>query len=47
MNLAAYREQGHVTVPGVFRPAEMDAVIADLERWGEEFLAHIAPAQRR
>ncbi len=47
MNLAAYRDQGHVTVPGVFTPAEMDAVIADIERWGEEFLAHLAPAQRR
>ncbi len=47
MNLAEYREKGHVTVPGVFAPAEMDAVIADIERWGEEFLAHIAPAQRR
>ncbi len=46
MNLAAYREKGHVTVPGVFAPAEMDAVIADIERWGEEFLANIAPAQR-
>lgn len=47
MNLAVYREKGHLTVPGVFAPAEMDAVIADIERWGEEFLAHIAPAQRR
>lgn len=47
LNLAEYREKGHLTVPGVFSAAEMDAVIADLERWGEEFLAHIAPAERR
>jgi ectoine hydroxylase-related dioxygenase (phytanoyl-CoA dioxygenase family) len=47
VNLAAYRAKGHLTVPGVFTAAEMDAVIADIERWGEEFLAHIAPAERR
>jgi ectoine hydroxylase-related dioxygenase (phytanoyl-CoA dioxygenase family) len=47
VNLAEYRDKGHATVPGVFAPAEMDAMIADIERWGEEFLAHIEPAQRR
>jgi len=47
VNLAEYRAKGHLTVPGVFTAAEMDAVIADIERWGEEFLAHIAPAERR
>lgn len=47
MNLAEYRAKGHLTVPGVFTAEEMDAVIADIERWGEEFLAHIAPAERR
>ncbi len=45
--LAAYREAGHVTVPGVFAPAEMDALVADIERWGEEFLADLPPGQRR
>jgi ectoine hydroxylase-related dioxygenase (phytanoyl-CoA dioxygenase family) len=47
VNVAEYRAKGHLTVPGVFTAEEMDAVIADIERWGEEFLAHIAPAERR
>jgi phytanoyl-CoA hydroxylase len=47
VNFAAYRDKGHLTVPGVFTPGEMDAVVVDIERWGEEFLAHLAPAQRR
>ena len=45
--LAAYREAGHVTVPGVFAPAEMDALVADIECWGEEFLADLPVDQRR
>jgi ectoine hydroxylase-related dioxygenase (phytanoyl-CoA dioxygenase family) len=47
VNLAEFRTKGHVTVPAVFAPAEMDAAIADIERWGEEFLAHLAPGERR
>ncbi|MBM3568657.1 MAG: phytanoyl-CoA dioxygenase family protein [Alphaproteobacteria bacterium] len=46
-DLARYRAAGHLTVPGVFAPAEMDAAIADLETWGEEFLRELDPAQRR
>ena len=47
LNLEAYRRAGHVTLPGVFAPAEMDAAIADIERWGETFLAELPPGQRR
>jgi ectoine hydroxylase-related dioxygenase (phytanoyl-CoA dioxygenase family) len=45
--IARYRCVGHVTVPGVFAPAEMDAAIADIEQWGEQFLADLPPEQRR
>ena len=41
-----FRNAGHVTVPGVFRPDEMEALIADIERWGEQFLAEL-PAEKR
>lgn len=44
--LAAYRERGHLTVEGVFGGAQMEAVIADIERWGEDFLAEL-PAEKR
>ena len=52
MSLAAalldeYRRSGHLTVAGVFQAGEMDAAIADIERWGEEFLADLPPEQRR
>jgi ectoine hydroxylase-related dioxygenase (phytanoyl-CoA dioxygenase family) len=42
-----YAKLGHASVPGVFTQAEMDALITDIERWGEEFLAALAPDQRR
>src|SRR4029079_8484123 len=42
-----YRKAGHLTVPGVFAAREMDAVVEDIGRWGEEFLAALAPDQRR
>jgi phytanoyl-CoA hydroxylase len=44
--LEAYRRAGHVTVPAVFRPDEMEALIADIERWGEAFLAELPPEKR-
>lgn len=52
MSLAAwqvekFRLAGHLTVPGVFEAAEMDDAIGEIERWGEEFLAHLPPEQRR
>ena len=45
--LGRYAAAGHVTVPGVFNAAEMDAAIADIERWGEEFLRELPPEQRK
>ncbi|MEK7413796.1 MAG: phytanoyl-CoA dioxygenase family protein [Planctomycetota bacterium] len=45
-DLATYRAVGHVTIPNVFTHEEMDAMIRDIERWGEEFLAEL-PAERR
>jgi len=44
---AIYAERGHVTVPAVFTPEEMDAAIADLHLWGEDFLAELSPEQRQ
>ena len=44
--LGTYRRAGHLTMPGVFRPDEMTALIADIERWGEEFLADLPPEKR-
>jgi ectoine hydroxylase-related dioxygenase (phytanoyl-CoA dioxygenase family) len=46
VNLEEYRRKGHVTVPDVFAPQEMEAAISDVERWGEEFLRDLAPEQR-
>ncbi len=52
MTLAAsqveqFRHAGHLTVPGVFAAAEMDSAIAEIERWGEAFLADLPADQRR
>jgi phytanoyl-CoA hydroxylase len=47
LDLEAYREKGHVTVPGVFAAVEMDAAIEDIGRWGEEFLRELPASQRR
>lgn len=44
--LETYRRAGHLTVPAVFLPEEMTALIADIERWGEEFLADLPPEKR-
>ena len=44
--LEDYRRTGHLTVPAVFRADEMEALIADIERWGEEFLAELPPEKR-
>jgi phytanoyl-CoA hydroxylase len=47
LNREEFQAKGHTTVAGVFTPAEMDAAIEDINRWGEEFLAALAPEQRR
>jgi phytanoyl-CoA hydroxylase len=46
IDLAFYRHQGHLTVNGIFHADEMDAVVRDIERWGEAFLAELPPGQR-
>lgn len=44
--IATYRKLGHLTRPGVFEPALMDAAIADIQAWGEGILADL-PAEQR
>jgi len=44
--LAVYRHTGHLTVPGVFGAHAMQALIDDIQAWGEAFLAELPPAQR-
>ena len=46
IDVGFYRHQGHLTVNGVFNAAEMDAVVADIEAWGETFLAGLPKEQR-
>ena len=47
LDLNSYKEKGHATVPDVFAPAEMDAAVEDIGRWGEEFLRELPAEQRR
>ena len=37
--LETYRDTGHLTVPGVFTAAEMQAAIADAQAWADELRA--------
>ena len=46
IDLGFYHHQGHVTVNGVFSTAAMDAIVADIEAWGESFLAALPKEQR-
>ncbi|MEJ7929395.1 phytanoyl-CoA dioxygenase family protein [Ramlibacter sp. AN1015] len=41
-----YRHTGHVTVPGVLDAAHTQALVHDIEAWGEEFLRELPPQQR-
>lgn len=45
-DLAVYRHTGHLTVPGLFDAATADAVVADIQAWGESFLAGLPVEQR-
>jgi ectoine hydroxylase-related dioxygenase (phytanoyl-CoA dioxygenase family) len=45
-DLAFYRRTGHVTVPGVITADEAQALIDDINAWGEEFLRELPPEQR-
>lgn len=47
LNKKEFESKGHTTVAGVFTAAEMDAAVEDIGRWGEQFLAGLAPEQRR
>ena len=44
--LARYREDGHLTVPGVFKAEEVAAALADLEAWSAAELKRMSPAER-
>lgn len=44
--LARYRTNGHLTVPAVFSAPRMDAAIADVEEWANEFLDTITEQER-
>ena len=46
IDLTFYRRQGHLTLNGVFVPAEMNAVTQDIEQWSESFLGDL-PAEQR
>ena len=46
IDVGFYRHQGHLTVNSVFAAVEMDAVVADIEAWGETFLAALPKEQR-
>jgi phytanoyl-CoA hydroxylase len=45
-DLALYRHTGHLTVPGVFDVRTTDAVVNDIQAWGEAFLADLPGDQR-
>lgn len=45
-DLAVYRHAGHLTLPGLFPAGTADAVVADIQVWGESFLAELPAAQR-
>lgn len=45
-DLHYYRRQGHLTVNDVFQIDEMDALVRDIELWGESFLAALPQEQR-
>jgi len=46
IDLAFYRHQGHLTINGIFGAEEVDAVVRDIEQWGEAFLAELPQEQR-
>jgi len=43
---ALYRQDGHLTVPGVFDAGEIDAALADLEAWSAAELAGMSEEER-
>jgi len=45
-DLAIYRHSGHLTTPGLFGAATAQALIDDIQAWGESFLAELPVNQR-
>lgn len=45
-DLALYRHHGHLTVPGLFSTRTTEALVADIQHWGEDFLAELPAGQR-
>jgi len=45
-DMALYRHLGHITVPGLFDADHTEALIDDIQAWGEAFLADLPAAQR-
>ena len=45
-DLAVYRRDGHVTLAGIFRPAEMDAAVVDVMAWADTVLEGLSEADR-
>ena len=43
---ASYRRLGHVTLPGLIDAACAEALVADIQAWGQHFLAELPTAQR-
>ena len=45
-DLAVYRHTGHLTVPGLLDARTTQALVDDIQSWGEVFLNALPPAQR-
>ena len=46
-DLERYRRAGHLTLAGIFEPAEMAAAVADAVAWAEAFISGLDDAARR
>ncbi len=46
IRIALYRQFGHLTVPDVFDEPTMQSIIADIETWGESFLAGLSDKEK-
>lgn len=46
IRIALYRQFGHLTVPDVFDESTMQSIIADIETWGESFLAGLSDKEK-
>jgi phytanoyl-CoA hydroxylase len=46
VQLQEYRQDGHVTCPGIFSTDLMDDMISESAKWTNEFIADLSPEQR-